>query len=163
MNVEIITATTKDIPVIQNIAYTTWPVAYSNIITKEQISYMLQLMYSNQALEKQFQHKHTFFLAKQNNQALGFVSISAQESTLFKLHKLYILPQLQTKGVGKSLLQAALSFAKANNATHVQLQVNRNNNAKEFYLKQGFIILQEANFDIGNGFFMNDYIMQIAL
>jgi ribosomal protein S18 acetylase RimI-like enzyme len=163
MNVEIITATIKDIPAIQNIAYTTWPIAYSNIITKEQINYMLQLMYSNQALEQQFQHNHTFFIAKENNQALGFVSISAQENTIFKLHKLYVLPQLQTKGVGKSLLQAALSFAKANNATHVQLQVNRNNPAKQFYLNQGFSILQEANFDIGNGFFMNDYIMQITL
>ena len=48
-------------------------------------------------------------------------------------------------------------------ATSLQLQVNRDNAAKSFYEKLGFVILKEADFDIGNGYFMRDYVMEKKL
>jgi ribosomal protein S18 acetylase RimI-like enzyme len=49
---------------------------------------------------------------------------------------------------------------KTQGATTLQLNVNRNNPAKIFYEKLGFAVLNEEDIDIGNGYFMNDYVMQ---
>jgi ribosomal protein S18 acetylase RimI-like enzyme len=49
------------------------------------------------------------------------------------------------------------------NAKALQLQVNRFNKAKEFYEKLGFTVIKTADFDIGNGYFMNDYVMEKKL
>jgi hypothetical protein len=43
------------------------------------------------------------------------------------------------------------------------LQVNRYNNAKIFYERLGFTEIDFINLDIGNGYFMNDYIMEKKL
>jgi ribosomal protein S18 acetylase RimI-like enzyme len=54
-------------------------------------------------------------------------------------------------------------LAKEAGLSDVYLQVNRNNPAVHFYQKQGMEIVETADFDIGNGFFMNDFIMSKKL
>ena len=56
-----------------------------------------------------------------------------------------------------------MEFARSNGGTKLILQVNRHNNAKGFYEKQGFTVLDEVKLDVGNGFYMDDYIMQYNL
>lgn len=155
-------ATKNHIPFIQQIAQITWYKTYT-FLPEGQIEYMLNLMYSNEALQLQMQQGHQFFIAIENAEIIGFASTSAIENNVFKLHKLYVLPTHQKLGAGKDLLQAVINFAKQNNATYLQLQVNRNNAAKNFYAKKGFAIIEEKDFDIGNNFFMKDYIMQLTL
>lgn len=163
MTINIRKATIADIPNIQKISAITWPPTYSHIISKEQIDFMLHLMYSNESLLHQFNTAHQFFIAESQQEPIGFASVSLQERTIFKLNKLYVLPTTQKTGAGKLLLQKVVEFAKTNGGTKLQLQVNRANNAKDFYLKKGFSILYEKDFEIGNGFFMNDYVMELDL
>lgn len=153
----------EDISLVQEIAAQTWPVAYGHIITAEQLDYMMNMMYSTEALQKQMDEGHQFFIAWFNEQAVGFASVSPDKNSCSKLQKLYVLPSTQKTGAGKALLQHAITFAKEQHAQKLLLQVNRNNNAVEFYKKKGFIIEYEADFEIGNGFFMNDYVMSIEL
>jgi GNAT superfamily N-acetyltransferase len=149
-----------DIPIIQEIAYTTWPSTYGHILSKEQLNYMLDMMYSSSSLENQMNQNITFFLAELNGEIVGFASTGREPMEgMFKLHKLYILPNIQTKGIGSALLEAVILFAKKNSGEQLVLQVNRNNSAVDFYKKKDFIILYEADFDIGNGYQMNDYVM----
>jgi ribosomal protein S18 acetylase RimI-like enzyme len=49
---------------------------------------------------------------------------------------------------------------KANGGKALQLNVNRNNKAIDFYKKHGFEIIREEDNDIGEGFFMNDFVME---
>ncbi len=91
---------------------------------------------------------------------MGFAAYQEIEPTLFKLHKIYILATQQGKGTGKFLISHIIKTIKELGAFSLQLQVNRDNKAKFFYEKNGFTIIQEADFDIGNGFFMNDYVME---
>lgn len=154
------TASKIDIPIIQEIAYTTWPSTYGHILSKEQLNYMLDMMYSSSSLENQMNQNITFFLAELNGEIVGFASTGREPMEgMFKLHKLYILPNIQTKGIGSALLEAVILFAKKNSGEQLVLQVNRNNSAVDFYKKKDFIILYEADFDIGNGYQMNDYVM----
>src|SRR4051812_14537914 len=95
-----------DINTIGYIAQQTWPIAYGSIISMEQIDYMLKLFYSPASLTDQIQkQKHQFILAGEDDEPLGFASYSAyDEPGIFKLHKIYVLPESQGKGVGKALL-----------------------------------------------------------
>lgn len=155
-------ATLKDIESIQSIAKTTWAVTY-NFLSKEQIEYMLDWMYSTKSLQQQMQNGHQFFVAELAEIIIGFASVNKEDENICKLNKLYVLPTTQKTGAGKALLQSVTAYAKDFKSKELQLQVNRNNNAKDFYLKQGFEILYEADFEIGNGYFMNDYVMSLRL
>jgi len=82
---------------------------------------------------------------------------------VYKLHKLYVLTSSQGYGAGRFMLDKILEDIKQRNGKTLILNVNRNNPALHFYLKLGFIISGEEDIDIGNGFFMNDYIMKKQL
>ncbi len=162
MSLSIREATTNDILSIQQIAKTTWAVTY-DFLSKEQMEFMLDWMYSTTSLQQQMQNGHQFYVAEVEKMIVGFASANKENENICKLNKLYVLPTTQKTGAGKALLQRVIAFAKEKNGKEIQLQVNRNNNAKDFYLKQGFKILYEADFEIGNGFFMNDYVMGFTL
>ena len=83
--------------------------------------------------------------------------------TTWKLHKIYILATQQGKGTGKFVIDHIIKEIKLQGAIALQLQVNRNNKARSFYEKLGFVVIDEADFDIGNGYFMNDYVMEKKL
>jgi diamine N-acetyltransferase len=159
-----IAAAAKDIPLIQQLAYAIWPQTYSSIISKQQISYMLDMIYSTAALQKQMHDEGcTFIIVYDNNEAVAFASYNQTNPQIWKLNKIYILSNQQGKGTGKFIINYIIDTIKKQNAKALQLQVNRFNKAKDFYEKLGFTIIETADFDIGNGFFMNDYVMQLVL
>ena len=162
MSVVVRKAKTDDIKTIQEIAKETWKLTYA-FLPEGQMEFMLNWMYSDDSLNEQMKNGHQFFLAENENEVLGFASVSKENENLCKLNKIYVLPKAQKTGVGKALFNEIIQFAKNNKATELQLQVNRNNSAKDFYLKFGFTILYEADFEIGNGYFMNDYVMSLVL
>lgn len=159
---EIRKATLEDRALIRSISERTWPSTYGHIISQEQINFMLDWMYSDPALAEQFNKGHQFFIATINGTDIGFCSVSADENNAYKLNKLYVLPTAHGTGSGKALLQKAIEVAKSNGAVSIFLQVNKHNNAYGFYLKNGFVKEAEFKFDIGNGFFMDDYVMRLT-
>lgn len=156
-------ATFTDIESIRNVALKTWPVSYAQMLGKEQIDYMLQLFYSPAALEQQIRDQHYFFLALRNYAPVGFASFSRVEGSVYKLQKLYVLPTEQKAGTGKALLETIETVAKSMGGTRLQLNVNRKNIAKSFYDRNGFKVLETVDINIGEGYFMNDYIMEKEL
>jgi ribosomal protein S18 acetylase RimI-like enzyme len=147
---------------IQTMANVIWNQHYPSIIGQEQVDYMLDRMYDLNSLQKQLQEGHIFFLAEE----LGFISIVEQagveqpeveQPNSWFLNKLYVMPDAQRLGVGKKLLE----FVQDKYGIELlRLQVNRQNyKAINFYFKNGFEIERVADFNIGNGFQMNDFIM----
>ncbi len=159
---EIRIATLQDRALIRSISERTWPSTYGHIISQEQIDFMLDWMYSDASLEEQIKKGHQFYIANLNGTDIGFCSVSADENNTYKLNKLYVLPTAHGTGSGKALLLKAIEVAKAEDASSIYLQVNKHNNAYSFYLKNGFIKETEFKFDIGNGFFMDDYVMRLT-
>ncbi len=163
------TANLTDRALIRSISERTWPSTYGHIISQEQIDFMLDWMYSDESLEKQMDSGCVFYIAsikKENEQwdDVGFCSVGPEEnkgSKSHKLNKLYVLPAAQGTGTGKALLVKAIEFAKVAGSSSIFLQVNKHNDAYSFYLKQGFIKEAEFKFDIGNGFYMDDYVMRL--
>jgi ribosomal protein S18 acetylase RimI-like enzyme len=156
----------ESIPIIQSLANITWAVTYKEIISNEQKEFMLDKMYSTESLQSQIQQQnHQFVIAVVDTNSAGFASYSITQSTtesIGKLHKIYVDPNQQGKGIGKSILQFILKDISSKGATYLELNVNRQNMAIGFYQKLGFAIIAEEDIPIGNGFFMNDYVMQIG-
>lgn len=155
----------EDLPIIRNLAEQTWPTAYGDIISQEQIVFMLDKMYNQGELLGQLHDGHTFLIASELKEDVGFAGFSVvdSENHIYKLHKLYVLPKMHGKGVGKILMNEVVDQIKAQGAKFLRLNVNRDNKAKDFYEKAGFKIKETVDLDIGNGFYMNDYIMEKAI
>ncbi len=146
----------NDLIEIQSMAKVIWNNHYPEIIGQEQVDYMLNRMYDISSLRKQQQEGHIFYKAMNSNENMGFISIVQQSSGWF-LNKLYVMPKSQRYGIGKKLLEYVLNKY---GIEVLRLQVNRKNyKAINFYFKNGFEIERVADFDIGEGYEMNDFIM----
>ena len=155
-------ATNSQLGIIQDLAKAIWPDAYGAILSQEQLEYMMEMMYSLDSLENQLKNNIVFLLAKEDNDFIGFASyeLNFQNSNKTKIHKLYVLPTIQGKGVGKNLILHIQEIAKKNNNAALILNVNKYNKAKDFYLHNQFEIADSLVVDIGNGYVMDDYVMQ---
>ena len=162
---QIIQVTKDQLQIIQDLAYKIWPDAYAEILSEVQLDYMLENFYSICSLESQFNSGHVFLLVEENGQYLGFASyeIDCKTEGKTKLHKIYILPNLQGRGVGKILLDEIENRARQLNNKYLFLNVNKFNKAQNFYKKHGFIITQEEVISIGQGYVMDDYVMEKVL
>lgn len=158
-------ASLNDIPIIQEIAQKTWPEVYGAILSDRQFEYMMNLMYSEESLQNQFKNQHLFYLAFQENSCLGFVSCenNYHNSKVTRIHKIYILPQAQGKGIGAMLMDTVVALAKDNQSEMLSLNVNKYNKALNFYLKIGFTIATQEDIEIGNGYLMEDYRMEMKI
>ena len=156
-------ASRVDIPLIRELTFSVWPQTYQELLPKEQLDYMLDMMYSPVSLEKQMDEGAQFIIVYEKEMPVGFASYQEIRPAVYKLHKLYILTSQQGKGTGKFTVTEIINEIKPAGATSLQLQVKRDNKAQDFYKKLGFEIIEEADFDIGNGYQMNDYIMEKKL
>lgn len=155
-------AVNSDIKIIQDIVYKTWPITYGEILSAEQLKYMLDLFYSEEALMDQFEkNEQLFYLITEEESILGFIGIehNYQNENTTKIHKIYILPETQGKGIGRIAIEAVEKLALENNSDSLLLNVNRFNKALHFYQKIGFEVIDEVNIEIGNGYLMEDYVM----
>lgn len=155
----------EDLPVIQAIGTTTYGPTYTHLLGQEQVDYMLGQFYSIAALRDQMIEGHIFLIAQVNSKDVAFASYSLleKEYRIAKLHKLYVLPEAHGKGLGKFLINEVRNKAIEAGAKGLQLNVNRYNKAKDFYEKAGFIIKETVDIEIGNGYLMNDYVMELPL
>ncbi len=153
-------ATGKDIPLIRELTFKVWPQTYASLLSQEQIDYMLEMMYSPASLQKQMDDGARFIFVYDEKEPVGFAAYQEIEPAIFKLHKLYVLPSQQGKGTGRFVIDHIINDIRQQDAKALQLQVNRYNKAKNFYERLGFTAIDEIELDIGNGFFMRDFIME---
>jgi ribosomal protein S18 acetylase RimI-like enzyme len=163
--VKILQASPRDIPAIQSMAEETWWPTYSPILGSEQIRYMLDAIYSAEALQKVMENgSQTFIILHDDNGNQGFASygLRPENPHICKLHKIYVLPENHGKGYGKMLIEEVKNRIKAMHVYTLDLNVNRYNQAKSFYEKTGFKVIGEEDVPIGP-YWMNDYMMRLEL
>ena len=153
----------SDIPVIKEIAEKAWRPTYDHILTEQQTLYMLDLMYNSITLENQIKGNIAFFMVDLGQETVGYFALENVSDQNVKLHKLYLDPTQKQKGFGRKIIQYIKDWALTNQKNSIILNVNKNNSAVQFYQKVGFTILEEMILDIGEGYVMDDYIMQLHL
>lgn len=156
-------ANEQDLKLIADLAKVIWNEHYVSIIGQEQVDYMLNTIYNLESLKNQLHQKgHRFYLIENDNKAIGFLSVSSENnSSDYFLHKFYIDQKQSNTGLGTETLNLLI---KTITPLSLTLTVNRQNyKSINFYFKNGFKIEQVADFDIGNGFQMNDFVMKRIL
>ena len=188
-------ASGEDIMCIHDMAQVVFRHTYREILSPEQMEYMMDWMYSPANLQKQLDEGHVYYIAYRDGKACGYVSVQPEGIAddgrlLFHLQKIYVLPSEQGHGLGRALFARAVAHVReavlAREAAHVQevaggcteecvegcvegcgarieLNVNRNNPSIGFYHHLGLRILRQGDFHIGNGYYMNDYIMGLEV
>jgi GNAT superfamily N-acetyltransferase len=159
------TATINDLETIRQIAETTWWATYSPILEKEQIAFMLDELYSVEKISSQLKNNtQTYLLLTEEARPVAFAAYSLREEDLdiYKLHKIYCLPETQGKGYGKVLINEVEKKTVEAGKKILDLNVNRHNKAKNFYEKMGFTVAYEEDIPIGP-YWMNDYVMRKEL
>ncbi|AZA79380.1 GNAT family N-acetyltransferase [Chryseobacterium sp. G0186] len=162
-----IKATVENIPLIQELARRSWEKAYAEILSKDQMEYMLSEMYSRTEIETQLQnpnYRYYLILDEENNSYDGFIGYEFNyELKTTKLHRIYLIPESKGKGLGKKALQFLNEKVSENGNERIILNVNKHNDARNFYESQGYRVYDEGVFDIGNGFVMDDYLMEFLI
>ena len=155
----------EDAVLIHTLAEQVFPDTYREILSPEQLDYMMDWMYAPENICKQMDEGHAYLLASKDRQYCGYVSVEQQDKDLFHLQKIYVLPQFQGCKAGRFLFEQAIAYIKKIHPSPctMELNVNRYNKALHFYERMGMTCARQGDFDIGNGYFMNDYIMSIKI
>ena len=161
MDISFKQADLSDIPIIRSLAAKIWWAHYPDIITNDQIEYMLEMMYSEKSITTQMEQQQNYTLIYADGEAVGYYAVTEKSAKKFFLNKFYIDTKLHRKGIGA----AAFDHIKSNDCRgyeEITLQVNRRNiKAVNFYFKHGFVIDYVDDFDIGNGYTMDDFFMKL--
>lgn len=157
--------TTEDLAIIQQLIHKIWKPTYKAILSEAQMDYMLATMYNLQTLEEQVKQGQQFLILDYNKESIGFAAFefNFEIPGTTKLHKIYMLPVQQGNGLGKILLNHIITTTKEAGQKKLVLNVNRENTALNFYKHIGFSISEIVDIPIGEGYYMNDYIMMLDL
>lgn len=161
---KLIKATEENIHLIQDLAKRSWENAYSEILSQEQMNYMLETMYSAMEIASHLKNPNYHYylvLDEKTHDYDGFIGFENHyEENTTKLHRIYLVPESKGKGLGKKTLEFLNEKVKESGDNRVVLNVNKYNSAQKFYESQGYRIYEEGVFDIGNGFVMDDFLME---
>ena len=155
----------ENIEIVSSLAHQIWPHAFDAILTKDQMRYMLDWMYDVNTLKEQIQTGHLYYIIKENGEARGFLGVEPNypDAGILRIHKLYVLTDRQGKGLGRALVNHAIDIAFDLDMHSLHLNVNRYNKAADFYKHIGFEVVGEEDIDIGKGYLMEDFIMELKL
>lgn len=159
-------ATIEDCQLINELANIVFPATYKELLSTGQLDYMMDRMYSLENIRKQIEaDNHVYFIAYHEDEPCGYLSVQQEEQDVFHLHKIYVLPDFQGLNIGKFLFNYAILYIKELHPAPclMELNVNRNNKALQFYEHLGMKKMREGDFHIGNGYYMNDYIMGMEI
>ena len=151
---------------IEKLACLTWHEHYGKLLAHGQIDYMLKRFLTVDAMARQMEHdNYTYYLIEDDNTSLpiGFMALQESPGALF-LSKIYLLKEFRGKGYGSQGFDFANKMAEEKGAEKVWLTVNKHNTGSyEIYLKRGYKVVKEEVTDIGEGYVMDDYIMELKL
>lgn len=151
---------------VRKLAETIWPVCYKDILSVEQIRYMMDMMYSEEVISQEVSEGVQYYFVEADGKTAGYLAWGAwlTVSETVKLHKLYLLPEMQGQGIGSRVIELVKQQLENSGVRRLRLNVNRlNSNAIKCYSSNGFTMVQLENNDIGNGFFMTDYVMEAKI
>ena len=156
--------TKEQIKVLADTANVVWHDAFKEILTLEQIEYMIEKFQSFQALSQAIKDNgYKYYLIKTDNNVAGYTGLHEENGKMF-LSKLYILKEYRGKQISSKTFDFIENLAKGNNLKSVWLTVNRNNkHAIAVYKHKGFVLIREQVADIGNGFVMDDFVFEKVL
>jgi ribosomal protein S18 acetylase RimI-like enzyme len=158
--------TPESLSAVRAIAEVIWPVTFAPILSPDQIKYMMNMMYAPEVMERELASGYRFEILQVNNKDAGYISYSPYEGhpDTAKLHKVYLLGEYHGRGLGQVMLDHAQDQCRKAGFAYIVLNVNKyNERAIKAYKRNGFEIADSVKNPIGNGYFMDDFVMKKKL
>lgn len=160
---EILTANKEMIKETSDFASEVFIDYYIPLIGEKQARYMADLFLSQDAILKLIDDGAVFRLVREKGEIIGFCEYKKEEGRLF-LSKLYARKDQRHKGVGRFMFEDVKAYARRNGLQKIYLTVNKGNTPSyKIYLHLGFKVIDSVVNDIGQGYVMDDYIMEFTL
>lgn len=135
---------------------------FDPLIGTAQNDYMIRLFQTPEAIASQLEKGYQYYFVQSEGTDIGFLAFYQRGQECY-LSKFYLKKEARQKGYSHQMLDFVIEQAKGLNADSITLNVNRNNMAVWVYQRLGFGIAREEVNDIGQGFVMDDYVMQYVL
>ena len=154
-----------EIETVARLALEIWNQHFVPIIGKAQVDYMLDRFQSPGAITDQINDGFEYYLILSDHAEVGYVGLLPEEqSSRIMISKIYIKNASRGLGIGNATIDFVKQLSAHRNINKIWLTVNReNNDTIEWYLRKGFNIVEDVKKDIGNGFYMDDYIMELTI
>lgn len=165
MNVNIIEALSAiDIGILSKTAKEIWNEYFPFLLSQDQIDYMLDKFLSYDVLIEQMQEGYEYYLALDDDNAIeGFFVIHPEKDKLF-LSKMYLSKDYRNKGASTPMFDFIENRAQELGLNKIYLTVNKyNKQPMNVYRHRGFEVVDSVVTDIGEGFVMDDFIMEKTL
>lgn len=154
----------EEIGIIAELGTKIWHEHYSSILESDQIDYMIDKFQSANAVAHQIENQgYEYYLIKDGYSTVGYIGIVMESERIF-LSKLYIAKEARGKGLASKAFRFLRDLAISNEKQAIWLTVNRYNSGSiAVYEKKGFIKVREQVSDIGNGYVMDDFVMEMVV
>ena len=154
----------SDIDSIVQLAHKIWHHHYEPIIGNNQVDYMLNKFQSAEAIKLQIDEGFEYYILRYHEEHVGYISIKKEDVDTLFLSKIYVLSNYRGKKIGKTAMTFIMDRAKSLGCTCIRLTVNKHNtNAIAAYERMGFKTIEALVIDIGEGYIMDDYKMELSL
>ena len=160
--ITIIRATQDDAKRLETIARPIWQEHYTPIIGAEQVAYMLEKFQSEAVVKQQIEQGFEYYIVLKDQQAAGYIGLDVKDDRLF-ISKFYLSSDFRGQGIGHKMLAHCNDGANQKGLSTLKLTVNKYNFAYQAYLKMGFKNVDSVVADIGNGYVMDDFILEKAV
>lgn len=150
----------KDISVL---AEEIWHQHFTPIIGKDQVIYMVDKFQSFHAIKEQVEHGYEYFKIYNGETFAGYTGVREDDDALF-LSKLYLHETQRGQHLSTKAFQFLIDLCTERGLSKIWLTCNRNNShTLDVYHHLGFVTVREEKADIGNGFYMDDYILEYVI
>ena len=145
---------------LATVAEEIWNEYFPPIIGQKQVDYMLEKFLSPEALVEQINSGYEYFVFSYEYTFAGFAGIHEEDGKLF-LSKLYVHKDFRGMGIASYLFEKFIEICKMRNLNKIWLTCNRHNeHSLKVYEHRGFKTVREEVTDIGNGYVMDDYVLE---
>ena len=152
--------TRNDFKQLEPFAASIWEQHYTPIIGADQVAFMLDKYQSTQTMFDQFSAGYKYAVVICGDQKAGYFAYDGKAEKEVFISKLYIHKDFRRRGLGKYILDFIAKEARALGCTAITLSVNKDNsNSIQFYISCGFQTIKAQKVAIGEGFYMDDYVM----
>ena len=140
-----------------------WHQHFTPIIGIDQVEYMIDKFQSVPALTKQLEEGYEYFLILSDGKPAGYSGIHVKENSLF-LSKLYVHENYRGNKISTQVLDFYKKLCQERGLEKIWLTCNKHNeNTLAVYRHLGFVTVRSQKADIGQGFVMDDYVMELKV
>lgn len=147
---------------VAGLAAQIWREAYADIVSSDQIGYMLDRFQSFKPISEFIEDGGLYFIFKNGIRDIGYMGACPEQDRMF-LSKIYIANGYRGLGFSHAAIDFLKDISLRNGLHTIYLTVKRDNEkAVRTYQSLGFVVKESIDKPIGDGFEMNDYVMELS-